>query len=289
MEVITAEEMGMCFGVKRAFEKADKIAELYGSNGNVYTLGELVHNSHVLAYFEGKGVRKVYSIDEIYGGKVDSIDKTCRRRMIIRAHGVPEKIKKEAKKKGIEVIDATCPRVLRLRDAARAFEHKGYQVVVYGEKNHPEVRGVAGNLREPIIVGGLQDIHGMESYDQIGLVSQTTKMPEKYAEIKKALRRLCNHLEAADTICSATQKRQESARKTAYDVDVMLVIGDMESSNSKNLLEVCKKANESSFLICSSGDLRNISLNGCQKAGVTAGASTPDWIINEVVDALKGM
>lgn len=280
IQIIVARYKGMCGGVRSAVDIAEENA-VKGNSGNgkeVYTLGHLVHNPHVTEYFKEKGVKAVSSLDEIKDGTV-----------IIRAHGVPDKTKEDAKKKGLKVVDATCNLVLRLKDAAEDLQRKGYQVVVYGEKEHPEIIGITGNIKNPIVINSIEEAMALGRYDRIGFAAQTTKMPEKYNEIRDELANHCRHLEAVYTICDATQKRQEAARDIAEKVGVMMVIGDPSSSNSKNLLKVCSAVNENTIMIGCSNDLKPNYFKGTSSVGVTASASTPDWVIDEVVETLKRM
>ena len=275
--MIFAEHMGMCFGVKGALKVTEDELARGNGNGGIYTLGELVHNPHVVNYLKDKGVKVAKSLDEIEKGTV-----------IIRAHGVPERVKEEARQKGLNCVDGTCVLVSRLQDAAKSLEVKGYQVVIYGEKDHAEIIGVAGNLKNPLIINSLEEAKAIGEYEKIGLVAQTTKMPEKYDAIEGELRDHCRHIEVKDTICNATQNRQYYARKAANDADVVVVVGDLASSNTKNLAEICRKTKET-FLVGCAAELKPEYFKGKKRAGLTAGASTPDWIIDDVVKALRKM
>jgi len=278
--VMLAEHMGMCNGMRKAVKLAEETAEMYRGNGGVYMLGPIAHNPHVMAYFKEKGVVKVDSIDEI---------RAEAGTVIIRAHGVPDSVKKSAAERGMNVVDATCNLVLRSKDIAKMLENEKYKVVIYGEKKHPEIIGIAGNLADPLIIEDLDQARSLSLYKTMGLIAQTTSMPEKYAEIQKELRAHCECLRIEDTICMATQNRQDSGRKTAERAELMLVVGDASSSNSMNLLKACKEVNEYTFMVSDASGLKPNYFKGIKKIGLTASASSPEWVINGIVNALRGM
>lgn len=282
MEVKLAEHYGMCHGVITALKRTDNAIEKYQEYGSICTLGNLVNNPHVVSHYQEHGVDVIDSIDEIASGTV-----------IIRAHGVPSKIKDEARNRGLDVVDATCNLVLRLQRHAEELKRKGYHVVVYGKEDHPEIIGITGNLgkrdRDYSIVRNLEETVALGEYPMIGAVSQTTGIQSEYEKIQEVLKKKCMNFKAEETICKATAQIQDAARILAEETEAMVVIGDVSSSNSKNLVEICKEVQQQTFFIGGVKDLDPEWFKGVNQAGLTAGASTPDWVIEEVKRAMEAL
>ncbi len=277
MEILRAKEMGFCFGVKRALKIAEETAA--SAAGPVYTLGPIVHNTEVVTQLQERGVWTKDDLDEIEGGTV-----------IIRAHGVPPEVLEAAHAKGLRVVDGTCPLVIKVQQLARALHAEGYQVVIYGQPQHPEVIGIAGWAGEgAMVVQNLADVATLPRHKKIGVVSQTTKIPADYQAVVGALMGKCQELRAHNTICNATAQRQAAAVETAQQVDVMLVIGEAHSSNSRRLAEVCAQVNPRTYRIAAADELDAAWFVGAEKVGVTAGASTPEATIEQVMAWLKDM
>lgn len=275
MEIIIAKELGFCFGVKRAVKTVGEVAA--AAAGPVYTLGPIVHNDEVVAQMQARGVWAKDAVDEIDASTV-----------IIRAHGVPPETLDAARDKGLRVVDGTCPLVIKVQQLARALHNEGYQVVIYGAPEHPEVIGIAGWAGEgAAIVQNLYDVAALPRSKKIGVVSQTTKIPANYQAIVGALMGKCQELRAHNTICNATAQRQSAAVETAQQVDVMLVIGGAHSSNSRRLAEVCAQVNPHTYRIATADELDAAWFTGTAKVGITAGASTPDSAIDRVIDWLN--
>lgn len=271
MEILLAKEYGFCFGVKRAVKTVEETAA--SANGPVYTLGPIVHNDEVVAQMQALGVQAKGSIDEIDEGTV-----------IIRAHGVPPETLDAARNKGLRVVDGTCPLVIRVQQLARALHDDGCQVVIYGAPEHPEVVGIAGWAGEgSVVVQSLEDVAALPRSKKIGVVSQTTKIPADYQAVVGASMGKCQELRAHNTICNATAQRQTAAVEVAQQVDVMLIIGEAHSSNSRRLAEVCAQVNPRTYRIATADELEAAWFAGAEKVGVTAGASTPDAAIERVV------
>ncbi len=271
MEILLAKEYGFCFGVKRAVKTVEETAA--SANGPVYTLGPIVHNDEVVAQMQALGVQAKGSIDEIDEGTV-----------IIRAHGVPPETLDAARNKGLRVVDGTCPLVIRVQQLARALHDDGCQVVIYGAPEHPEVVGIAGWAGEgSVVVQSLEDVAALPRSKKIGVVSQTTKIPADYQAVVGASMGKCQELRAHNTICNATAQRQTAAVEVAQQVDVMLIIGEAHSSNSRRLAEVCAQVNPRTYRIATADELEAAWFTGAEKVGVTAGASTPDAAIERVV------
>lgn len=277
MEIVIAKALGFCFGVKRAVKTVEETSA--SVDGPVYTLGPIVHNDEVVAQMQGLGVLAKDTLDEIDAGTV-----------IIRAHGVPPDVLEMVRAKGLRVVDGTCPLVIKVQQLARALHDEGYQVVIFGKPQHPEVIGIAGWAREgTVIVQNLDEVAALPRSKKIGVVSQTTQILADYQQVIGALMGKCQELRAHNTICNATAQRQAAAVETARQVDVMLVIGEAHSSNSRRLAEVCAQVNPRTYRIATADELDAAWFTGAAKVGVTAGASTPDSAIDKVINWLKGL
>lgn len=275
MEIVLAKTYGFCFGVKRAVQTVeDTVAS---AEGPVYTLGPIVHNDEVVAQMQDLGVWAKDAIDEIDAGTV-----------IIRAHGIPPEVLEAARDKALHVVDGTCPLVIKVQQLARALHDEGYQVVIFGKPQHPEVIGIAGWAGEgAIIVQNLDEVAVLPRSKKIGVVSQTTSILADYQQVIGALMGKCQELRAHNTICNATAQRQTAAVETARQVDVMLVIGEAHSSNSRRLAEVCAQVNPRTYRIATADELDAAWFAGAEKVGITAGASTPDAAIEKVINWLE--
>ena len=277
MEILLAKEYGFCFGVKRAVKTVEETAVTAGEP--VYTLGPIVHNDEVVAQMQNLGVWAKNAIDEIDAGTV-----------IIRAHGVPPETLDAARDKGLRIVDGTCPLVIKVQQLARALHDEGYQVVIYGKPQHPEVVGIAGWAGEgAVIVQNLDEALALPRSKKIGVVSQTTSILADYQQVIGALMGKCQELRAHNTICNATAQRQAAAVETAQQVDVMLVIGEAHSSNSRRLAEVCAQVNPRTYRIATAEGLEAAWFAGAEKVGITAGASTPDTTIERVIAWLTNL
>ncbi len=276
LEVITAEEAGFCFGVERAIEM---VLEAAGENKemNVYTLGPLIHNPQVVKKLEDKNVKVASSLAEIDSGIV-----------IIRSHGVAPEVIEEARRKKLTIIDATCPFVKNAQKYARQLVDEGYQTFIYGDEDHPEVQGIYGASDEKaIIIRDKEDLMSVKLKSKIGFVAQTTKSPESFRDIINLVATKVKELKVFNTICNTTDVRQSSAKKLAEDVDIMFVIGGHNSANTTRLAEICAATNTPTYHIETAAEIDKEWLSGKNKVGITAGASTPDWLIREVVQLMN--
>lgn len=276
MKVIIAEYAGFCFGVERAVNAAEEVIR-EANKKIVYSLGPLVHNSQVVNKFSNKGLKVVDNIDGLEGEKV-----------IIRAHGIPKDIEEEAKNLGIELIDGTCPYVKAVHKRVERYKNDGYKIIIIGDKNHPEVIGINGWCdNEGIIINTEEEAMELPNYDKICVVSQTTNTINKFEKITAVVKNKGNKVEIFNTICNATSLRQNSAMELSKQVDAMIVIGGYHSSNTNKLVEVSKKYCKNVYHI---ENIQNLPLQELIKfntIGITAGASTPDWIIKEVIDTMN--
>ncbi|QUH26995.1 4-hydroxy-3-methylbut-2-enyl diphosphate reductase [Serpentinicella alkaliphila] len=278
MKVILAEHSGFCFGVEKAINTVFSKMNEENIDKRLYTLGPLIHNTHVVNELEKKGIKAVDDLDDISNGII-----------IIRSHGVPEEVYEKAKLKGLEIVDTTCPYVKRIQNIVKDYYLIGYTIIIVGSPDHPEVIGINGWCNnEAIIINSIDQTKNISFIDKICLVSQTTMPIELFCEISKDLENKTNDIKKFDTICTATKRRQDSTRNLAKEVDAMVVIGDNHSSNTKKLLEICHSINpDAAFLIQSKDELPIDQLKKYNVIGVTAGASAPSWIIKDIVEILK--
>ncbi|ADQ14969.1 bifunctional 4-hydroxy-3-methylbut-2-enyl diphosphate reductase/30S ribosomal protein S1 [Halanaerobium hydrogeniformans] len=276
LEVITSEEAGFCFGVERAI---DMVLEAAGQNENtpVYTLGPLIHNPQVVENLEKKNVKVASSLSEIESGII-----------IIRSHGVAPEVLDKAKAKGLKIIDATCPFVKNAQKYARKLVDEGYQTFIYGDKDHPEVKGIYGSTeKKSIIIKDKEDLDRKDLSKKVGFVAQTTKSPESFRDIISYIITEVKELKVYNTICNTTDVRQSSAKKLAEEVDIMFVIGGRNSANTTRLAEICTATGTPTYHIETANEINRTWLNGKNKVGITAGASTPDWLIREVIQLMN--
>jgi 4-hydroxy-3-methylbut-2-enyl diphosphate reductase len=242
-----------------------------------YSLGPLIHNSQVVKCLEQKGVKAVKSLDEVSEGKI-----------IIRSHGVAPEVRQEAADKGLEIIDATCPLVKRVQDKAQSLAQANYQVLVVGEKNHPEVIGILGYTPGAVVIEKKEDLDKVCLKDRIGVVAQTTQSPENFRRILRRLfKSSFQEIKVFNTICSATIASQKDALKTAREVDVMFVLGGHHSANTRRLNEVCQGVGTETHHLASIDELDEKWLENKTVVGVAAGASTPQWIVEEFLSRLQ--
>ncbi len=278
MKVIVASEAGYCYGVERALKMVKKALE--DGKVPIYTLGPLIHNPQVVNNLSRKGVIPVSSLDEVDKGYV-----------VIRSHGVPPDVLEKARLKGIKIIDATCPFVKKAQEKASLLSSEGYLVVITGEKRHPEVIGLLGYAGEnSLVLENQKDIpFEILKREKIGVVVQTTQSEEKLFEIINKLIPFSGELRVFNTICNATQKRQEAARKLAQEVDVMIIVGGKNSANTSRLYQISKKINPHSFHIETAEEIKKEWFDKAETVGLTAGASTPRYLLSEVERRVKSI
>jgi 4-hydroxy-3-methylbut-2-enyl diphosphate reductase len=293
MKVIVAENCGFCPGVRNAISMAEKVLT---QKKNVYSLGPIIHNSDVVQRLAKAGLKTVDSVEQILplpsGGTV-----------LIRSHGAAPKQIAELKEKGINIVDATCVLVKRVQRIARQLDKGGYKVVVIGDENHPEVQAVVGSASGVVVLADESDLHKLPSNGKLGIVCQTTQSQEHFSRMLGAIgRHGFSELKVINTLCREAIKRQESAVQLCKQVDIMFVLGGLESANTCRLAELCKKYNSQTFHLQNWNEFDRNTLFGLRRGasprrvgkktdlpqitGVTAGASTPEWIIAEFVENL---
>jgi len=277
MEIIVAENGGFCFGVDRAMDFTLEAGR--EEPGKVYTLGPLIHNPQAVARLEEVGVEVADELADIEEGTV-----------VIRSHGVPPTVIAEAEAKGLKVIDATCPFVKTVQQKAKELKESGYQVVISGDKNHPEVKGILGYTEgEAAVVESETDYEDLELTSQMGVVAQTTQSLEKLQQLVDFLLPQVEELRVHNTICTTTDQRQDEAFKLAEKVELMIVVGGYNSANTNRLAEICRSNGVETYHIEQADELKSGWFKNIKKAGITAGASTPNWIIKEVVNRMTEM
>ena len=274
-KIMLAESAGFCYGVQRAVDLAEKTAD---EQGSCWMLGDLIHNTHVVEDLAARGIRKTSDTDSL--GQGDTV--------IIRSHGELKSILDGLEQRGVRCVNATCPNVVRIQRLVAQAEQEGRQPVIIGEPHHPEVMGVASWCAHPLVFDGPDSIKmwlskNLESRETpLTVVAQTTCIRELFETSWKILKKECTNVKIFDTICNATHKRQTEAAFIAGQVDVMVVVGDRKSANTKHLTEICMKECPRVLQVESADELPHGIFAGCSAAGLTAGASTPAGIIKEV-------
>ena len=274
MKVIVAEKCGFCHGVKNAIRMAE---EILAQEDEVYSLGSIIHNRDVVEQLAQTGLKTVSKVDDIQSGTV-----------LIRSHGAAPQQLAKLKEKGINIVDATCVLVKRLQRIAEQFEQDGYNVVVIGDENHPEVQAVVGCAKEAVVIADESDLHKLPANGRLGIVCQTTESPDHFGRMLGAIGRgTFKELKVVNTLCEEAIKRQQSAVQLCKEVDIMFVLGGLESANTHRLADLCKNENSQTYHLQNWNELDKSILFGKKIAGVTAGASTPEWIIAEFVKNLE--
>lgn len=277
MEIITAKSAGFCFGVKRAVDMAYEQSE----GQNIYTFGPVIHNEHVVKDLTDKGIKVLNSVEDIMNAPVGTV--------IIRAHGVTTEVYDAIKDRGHTLVDATCPFVLKIHNIVRKASKEGSFIVIIGDANHPEVMGIKSEAKDNSAV--LSDISEAEKFmsdpencrKKLCVVFQTTYNFKKFQEFVEIFQKNSyDKVDVLNTICNATEVRQHEAAEIAACVDAMIVVGDLKSSNSQKLYEICSNACRHTFFIQTADDMDFSKLKGFERIGITAGASTPNNIIKEV-------
>lgn len=278
MNIIVADYSGFCFGVKKAVSTAYNTVNDNG--GNIYTYGPIIHNRMVVDELEDKGVRQLESIDEI--NQNDTI--------IIRSHGVPKDVYDALICKGSTIIDATCPYVDYIHKKVEEYYNKGYQIVIIGNPDHPEVVGINGWCQNSAIIINTEDGNAsIKTYPKICVVAQTTLNKEKWKAKVSSLLDASKEIVVFNTICNATEQRQKSALEIAKQSDAVIVLGGYNSSNTKKLVEICKNYCPKTYHVERIDELNMDEIKDIKTLGITAGASTPDWIIKEAIDKMSNL
>jgi len=276
MEVILARHNGFCYGVKRAIKLAQDSAAL---EGTACTLGPIIHNPQMVERLNNEGIGMVDTLQEMTGDTI-----------IIRSHGVGPQVYEEAEGAGLQIVDATCPHVKKAQMAAYSLSEENYQVVIVGEKKHPEVKSIfewSGHKAE--VVETVEQAAQIKTCLKLGIVVQTTFSGEEFKKIVNVLIEKSNDIKIARTICTATDQRQKAAIELSQEVDIMIVIGGKNSANTTRLAQLCSNAGCKTYHIETVQEIEPGWFDGIHKVGISAGASTPDWIIKEVYEKVQNM
>ncbi|WP_312562257.1 bifunctional 4-hydroxy-3-methylbut-2-enyl diphosphate reductase/30S ribosomal protein S1 [Anaerospora sp.] len=274
MQIHLAEHRGFCYGVKRAIETVERCID---SGGKAHTLGPIIHNPQMVSELAKKGVSPAKDLDEIAEGTV-----------IIRSHGVGPQIYQDAEAKNLTVVDATCPHVKKAQQAAYELMKEGYPVIIIGERDHPEVKSIVSWTHEQaVIVESIDDAERLPFQQRLGVVVQTTFSGELFEQILAIVKQKCTDIQVKRTICTATDLRQQAAAALAVKMDSMVIIGGKNSANTARLAEVCRQSGCPVYHIETADELKPEWFSNDLHVGVSAGASTPEWIIEEVVHRME--
>lgn len=277
IDIEVARYAGVCYGVERALGMAEKAAD--EARKPVNTLGPLIHNPLVVNDLESIGVGTASSVSEVEGGT-----------LIIRAHGVVPSVVEDARTRGLDVLDATCPYVKKVHNAAERLVREGYQLIVVGESGHPEVEGIMGHAGDDAhVVSVPGDLDAIDLSRKVGVVVQTTQTPGALADVVAELSKRTMDLRVINTICSATQERQDSAAELARRVDAMIVVGGKNSGNTRRLAEICTAACPKTHHIEDASEIEAAWFDGASHIGVTAGASTPASHIERALVRMRSL
>ncbi len=274
MEIKLAENYGFCFGVKRAIEIAEE-------SKDASTYGPLIHNKEEINRLEKNfNVTTTHEIDEL-----ENTDK-----VIIRTHGIVKDELDVLEKSGKEIINATCPFVTKPQEIVQEMSQKGYKVVIFGDENHPEVKGVKSYAtNKPLVVMDVEDLRNVYLGSKVAVVSQTTRKIKEFLKITNFLIENVKEVRIFNTICNATFENQEAAYNLSKDADIMIVIGGKNSSNTKQLLSIAKENCKDSYLVETEDELEEEWFENKKLCGITAGASTPDWIIQNIIQSIRNI
>ena len=276
MKILVAKDAGYCFGVRDAVNLAKKSGQDYEA---VYMLGDIVHNERVVSDLERSGSVVVNSVDDIPEDKP----------VLFRAHGTDPKIWKDAQKKKLNIIDATCPLVTEIHEEIKILESENRKTIIIGDHGHDEVMGIAAQVKNPIIISNVDEARTLRKMKRAGVVSQSTQMIENVQEIINVLMEKVYDLRFVNTICFPTRRNHEQIKELANICDLMIIIGSFTSANSKRLTQLSLERNKNSFQVMTEDDIERVWFNNIESVGISAGASTPDNIINNVINKVKSI
>ena len=274
MKIFLARDAGYCFGVRDAVNLAYDTAE---AHGEVYMLGTIVHNERVIENLSNAGAKVVETLDDVPEDKP----------ILFRAHGTAPELWKKTDKKKLHLVDATCPLVTEIHDEIKKLEEEGRRTIIIGDHGHDEVVAIAAQVCNPIIIANVDEAKTLRKMKKAGVVSQSTQMIENVQEIMNVLMEKVFDLRFVNTICFPTRRNHEQIKELAVQCDVMIVIGSFTSANSKRLTQLALERNKRSYQVTTAEELDMSWFNDCETVGISAGASTPDEIINDVVKHIK--
>ncbi|MCM8795918.1 MAG: 4-hydroxy-3-methylbut-2-enyl diphosphate reductase [Candidatus Omnitrophica bacterium] len=276
MRINLARSRGFCFGVRRALDIALKTARL---NRSVYMLGDIVHNEEVVKELQSAGIKKIKKLFPAKG-----------KILLIRAHGSCLKILRQARKLGFKIVDATCPRVKEIHKIAIKFERNGYPIIIIGDKNHDEVHGIIGHLKnKPLVIDRIKNIpfESLRKIKKACVVVQSTQDLQKTLEIVKHLKNYIPKLKFFNTICQPTRIKQQEIRTLPLENDVVIIVGSKSSANTRRLYEISQSINPRSFWVSSARELKRHWFKDAKNIAVTAGASTPDSTTQDIINYIR--
>ena len=274
MKILVAKDAGYCFGVRDAVKLAKKSGADYDE---VYMLGDIVHNEQVVSDLSKKGSKVVKNLDEIPKDKP----------VLFRAHGTDPETWKAAQKKKLNIIDATCPLVTEIHEEIKSLEEEGRRTIIIGDHNHDEVVGIASQVKNAIIISSPEEARSLKKMKKAGVVTQSTQMIENVQEILTVLSEKVYDLRFVNTICYPTRRNHEQIKKLADICDLMVVIGSYTSANSKRLTQLSMARNENSFQVTCADEVKKSWFTNIGSVGISAGASTPDDLIADVISKVK--
>ena len=274
MKIFIAKDAGYCFGVRDAVNMAYDTAK---EHGEVFMLGTIVHNERVIENLDKAGAKVVKSIDEVPDGKT----------LLFRAHGTAPELWTKAKQKNINLVDGTCPLVTDIHHEIKMLEKERRKTIIIGDHGHDEVNAIAAQVNKPIIIANIEEAKKIRRLKRAGIVTQSTQMIENVQGIINILMQKVYDLRFINTICFPTRRNHEQIKELASQCDVMVVIGSFTSANSKRLTQLSLERNKRSYQVTSAKELKEEMFNNCASVGISAGASTPDEIIEEVVTIIK--
>ena len=278
MRVNIAKSAGFCFGVKRALEIAFRTA---GRRKMVYMLGDVVHNEDVVREIEKSGIKKIAKLNSTKSGI-----------LLIRAHGSSLNTFTKAAKLGYEIIDATCPMVKEIHRIAKEMQNKGYKIIIIGDKEHDEVRGIAGQLKDKaLVIDGMNNIplRKIKKFKKAAVVAQSTQSLDAVLKITGVLKKHITDLVFFNTICKPTRTKQDEIKYIPLENDAMIIIGSKTSANTKRLYEISRSLNKNSWWVSSKKEIKPTWFKGARSVGITAGASTPEYTIKEITSYIRSL
>jgi 4-hydroxy-3-methylbut-2-en-1-yl diphosphate reductase len=274
VKINLAKTAGFCFGVRRAIKMALKTSR---TNTDVQMLGDIVHNEHVVKEINEAGIRVAESMEAIQGGT-----------LLLRAHGAVPEVYEKAQAKNLRVVDATCPLVTEIHKAARDLELEGYRLVVIGDHNHDEVIGICAQVKDAVVFAHPSEVTSFnDRFRKVGVVVQSTQDIDNVRQIVFELLLKCQEMKFINTICKPTTDHQEEIRRMPQENDVMIIVGSFTSANTKRLTEISRELNPRTYQVQSAEGIQGAWLTGAKNIGVSAGASTPDRIIDSVVERIR--
>ncbi len=276
MKINVAKDAGYCFGVREAVKIAEKTSAEYGE---VYMLGHIVHNEIVVDMLEKKGAKVVDSLEDIPNGKP----------ILFRAHGTVPELWEKARKKDLKIIDATCPLVTEIHHEAITLQNDERKIIIIGDHGHDEVVGIASQVKDAVIISTPEEAEALPKIKKAGVVTQSTQMIENVQAIINILMTKVFDLRFVNTICYPTRRNHEQIKSLAEACDIMLVIGSFTSANSKRLTQISKQRNKRSYQVTSAEDINPDWFNTEDTVGISAGASTPDNVIEQVINRIKSI